>query len=535
MHSRTVASTWHFVCEFVKRHPFALQFLLLLWMKTAAGEAFLRTIHTYIWLPRNTVEHNLVLTAILTNIVVRKKKLDLTFILWLGSMLFEANFLAIQCHNSQLTRWARWYYFCLTVGQVCIILSISLMVENSECSKCSEERFSPAMITPEGRETRAVYLVSSPAFGPPWLISRLKQFQDKVTSLVARCFIYWYGRRVDAQDRRRLRSLMSDPEFLNKVQEMMTFPTLGLSGIAVVVWRLFYCSLDKAINIQEQIYIMGLAVTARYGLNKSFIWAAWDLLCHHALEIDGVLYELRRTGWFMDSIDIEVHSKTDDEKQILSRTEIGETFFMPEEIRQTAQELNDISPGYDLIIYNCQAMRHNLFRRIMDDRPKWQRYGDNKPRFKRLSWHYVNPNSSIMAVLFHFAMFHDGFDPFNNYTTFSGILRCVLGVIQFNHILRGIVYGTSTAYGRVLCYRRAALLIFGMFMVLRSFSMTFDLVFEDYVHTLLGKALNALILIQFGLTVAALPFQVAGGYANDFNALLYVGNHILDKLGCSLV
>jgi hypothetical protein len=59
---------------------------------------------------------------------------------------------------------------------------------------------------------------------------------------------------------------MSDPEFLNKVQEMMTFPALGFFGIAVVVWRLFYCSLDEAINIQEQIYIMGLAGIARYGL-----------------------------------------------------------------------------------------------------------------------------------------------------------------------------------------------------------------------------------------------------------------------------
>jgi hypothetical protein len=35
-----------------------------------------------------------------------------------------------------------------------------------------------------------------------------------------------------------------------------------------------------------------------------------------------------------------------------------------------------------------------------------------------------------------------------------------------------------------------------------------------------GKALNALIFIQLGLAVAALPFQAAGGYANDFNALL---------------
>lgn len=146
----------------------------------------------------------------------------------------------------------------------------------------------------------------------------------------------------------------------------------------------------------------------------------------------------------------------------------------------------------------------------MDDRHKTRINAVDSAHLSRLDWFYVCPHFSIVAVLFQFINFRDGFDPFINYKTFYGLIRCVLGIIQFDHILKGITYGTSTAYGRRFCFRRAALLVSGMLLAIRASCLDSGF---GFVKSSLGKAFITLDFLQYSLVLVALPFQISQGYA----------------------
>ncbi|KAL4742387.1 hypothetical protein BDV11DRAFT_19608 [Aspergillus similis] len=505
------------IWRLVNRSNVLLRFLLLLCLAFAAESPSLRMIFSRVWQPRNIVEQNLLLSAFLTHLVLRRKRLGLPYYLWLLFMTFEANYLAVRCQDPQTYGLYRWVFFLLTVGQVCIILLIALRIEDSDCLICQRKRFSLATVAREGRKTRPIYFVSTPAFGPPWLPGQIKRFQDQVTALYGRLSIYFHSTKLSDENKH---SWMSDARLIAMSKVSLTHLTLLLLNLIGFIWQLLGPPSSPLNTLIRGISVLILTLLAGFS-SKGFIWNAWDLICHHALEIDGVTYELKRTGWFKDSIELlETHVKRTDEeasrKEILSRTLEGGTFFTHDEILRCAKELIEVSPNYDIFTYNCQAFRYNLFRRIMDDQYKTRVNAIDRARLFRLDWHYVHPNHSVTAVLVQLAMFSNGLDPFSDCKTFFGLLRCVLGIIHLDHTLKGIMYGTSTAYGWRFCVRRAGLLVLSITLVLRAAFQSLDFGMMD--GSLLGKVLVALMAVQGALVTVALPFQASQGHANSHSA-----------------
>lgn len=318
----------------------SLRFLTLSCLVFAARSYYPRMVFNYIWQPRDTIEHNLLLSTLLTNLVTRRKNLDLAYYLWLLSMAFEANYLAVQCRDAQAPKWYRLCFFCIAIGQVCTILLIALKIEDVECSTCLQERFSLAAVTREGRNTRPVYFVSTPAFGPPWLVGKVKRLQDQIVAQVVRLNVYYAGGRLSNEEKIMV---MSGSRYMAKIQEVLTYLTLFLINMIAVLRGWLRSS--ESPTLKGQISMMVLTLLAG-SASKGFVWTAWDLLCHHALEVDGVMYELKRTGWFKDSIELRaIHAKrTNIEasgKEILSRTHEGETFFTHDEILKCGKHNQD--------------------------------------------------------------------------------------------------------------------------------------------------------------------------------------------------
>lgn len=118
---------------------------------------------------------------------------------------------------------------------------------------------------------------------------------------------------------------------------------------------------------------------------------------------------------------------------------------------------------------------------------------------------YVNPNRSLLDIILQFSLFRYGFDPFSDYTTVSGVIRYALGSQQFNHSFKGLVYGTSTAYGLPFCYRRAGLLILGMIMVFRALPVKLNIWHQ--MQSPLGQAPHFLH-IHNGLTIVSVLVSI---------------------------
>lgn len=174
---------------------------------------------TLAWQARDIIESNLIAPALLKRTLLwTKRHSSLSFMAWLVSMTFEANWPAVKSHDPQQPGW-RWCYFCLAVGQVCIILWVALSIEHSSCLKCSKRHSQQAALDPERRDVGAVYFVLSPAFGSSWLVLGLQHFQHQATMLVARIFVQLFGYLYEWHiDHHTINSFTSQPECMSKVQ-----------------------------------------------------------------------------------------------------------------------------------------------------------------------------------------------------------------------------------------------------------------------------------------------------------------------------
>ena len=134
--------------------------------------------------------------------------------------------------------------------------------------------------------------------------------------------------------------------------------------------------------------------------------------------------------------------------------------------RTKANELIDISPGYDLTTYYCIAMRNNLFRRIKDDRG-----GTNNT--KRLGAGYLNPYNSIPAmILYTVGGMHLFWSPTAtgvaiNSRKASSFWLLVQSLIPINQI-HSLAYWSSTVYGGMYRHRITLPLIIGLLLFQRS-------------------------------------------------------------------
>ncbi|KAL2812119.1 hypothetical protein BJX63DRAFT_397623, partial [Aspergillus granulosus] len=494
--------------QLLNKNRLLLRIFMLPCLALACGSASFRQILKHIWQPRKTFDpkFNGALSVLLTIIVSRAKKLNLLFYLWLIFMVFVVNDFDVQMSHPQTSQWYRETCFCLALAQISAILFFALRVENSECSRCSQKRFSLADVTGEGRNTRSVYFVSTPAVGSSRLNKRIKRFLDQGNTLLARFYVNYVarysGKKLDDKTKKRL---LSDSTFMAR-----GIQALGFLLSIPMLWQWIRSSSNPILASRKEIHGLLLIILGR-NMQGALLWTPWDLVAHHALEVDGVLYELKRASGLNDSIEIQnpplrLKDAKASGREILSRTHVGGTFFTNDEILKCGDELIQISPNYDPIVYNCQALRFNLFRRIMDDRQP------NTNKGLRTDWSYEHPNNIIPMIL-TFSLFINGFDPFSNCCTLSGMLSCMLGIVHFNHMLKGITYGTSTAYGRRFCLRRTSFMVGGMLLFVRVAS-TPTLKTGLAGRSTLGTALVVLLHLQYGLSAIAWLFQVGQGYVN---------------------
>ncbi|KAF4496074.1 hypothetical protein FAGAP_7765, partial [Fusarium agapanthi] len=329
---------------------------------------------------------NLPVTCILTFAVLRRWRLkwrtpfNPTFVAWLSSMLLEIEWLTSRCHDDNIG-WDRAYYFGSLVGQLAFMLCMCLDAAHRTLPAAERQNPVRYKVFPiEQRKTQPVYFVSSPAFGPTWLVQALYQAQDRVVFLAWRAGVWLF-----ASARARGRPLQE-----RECEKAMEATRRFLTLFTLLVVNFFVPRL--------QLLVLGIALSMLWGLNPGFIWNILELVCHYALEIDGEYFELRRVG---DSIELsrKLSGSSSNNQEpvriILSRTCAGCTFMTKDEIEEKGKHLIAISPSYDAIKYNCQGLRNNLFNRILDDRAV-------PPEHKRLNLGWVSPHASFLQVMVEF-------------------------------------------------------------------------------------------------------------------------------------
>ncbi|KAL3469128.1 hypothetical protein BJX99DRAFT_87648 [Aspergillus californicus] len=519
-----------------------LRVIVPVFLASAPGHVFLISVYKFIQQTLGGVDYSLILVIPVGYVggrVRRSKKLDLAFYVWLLSMALASISIVIGRHAAQVSAWRRWYWIFIAFGQVAAVLKLALPIENVECSTCSRKRFSLDDISPEGRARRDIFFVSKPAFGPPWLMRGLKRFLDRATVRFAKLHIRSYNYFHPKKQLSEV--LLERGQAMHYVRQNMTH----VPSFVYTAFRLSWLLLrtiqggDPPFSLSATIYTNYLFAAVQIGA-KDIVWSAWDLIAHHTLQVDGVMYELKRVGWFRDSIELTRQSTGHIPgvlafgENVLSWTAAGQTYFTDEEILQCAEELIKISPNYDVIMYNCQAMRFNLFRRILDDRDGSAFPADSR-YYHRLDWFYMHPNNCILQLIFFVATFFRGEDPFSDYTTLYGLSRCILAIIQFDHIIKGITYGTSTAYGRVFCFRRACILVSCMLLVISACwpsPNAGNLILGPH-PTPLGRLLFILGLVYVFLVAVAMPFQAIQGYGKRGREEVagFLGSCFLSLLG----
>jgi hypothetical protein len=305
----------------------------------ACKSGSLKQILKNIWQPREILDPrvNVVISVSLTIIVTQTKKLNSLFYLWLLFMVFVVNDFDVQLNHPQVSPWYRECCFCLAIVQTCVTVFFALKVENSACSICSRKRFSLADVTGEARNSRPVYFVSTPAFGSPLLNRRIKRLLDRGNALLARGYVDYVtkiaGRKLSDKEKKML---LSDPAYMARFIEA--------SGCLLSIPILFH-------GLESPSSLLSLPLGKRYSLlliimgrnmQTALLWTPWDLVCHHALEVGGILYELKRSGGLDDSIELQkppgkLNGSKDRGKMVLSRTQVGKTFFNHDEILQCGE------------------------------------------------------------------------------------------------------------------------------------------------------------------------------------------------------
>lgn len=277
---------------------------------------------------------NLPGTAMLTRAILNKKQINLAFYLWLVSMIFEYNYLVHQ--GPAITVWPfdlkiPWF----SLPQLVMVVSMTLMVTNNSLEP-SNRRVPVPDAEWEEREIRPIYIVSSPAVGPAWLSVNLNALWVRTQFIFSRVLKWLLRIKSPHITDDQVRSLLTH-------SHKLVIPSMLLCSQALYVFDFFTglvgtrrCTLISLINL----LMSGLVYL---GADTSRLWPLQELLFHHAIEVDGFYYELQRTGWLTNSIDLSIKAvpKEVDEKkkervrQKLSRHKAGDTFFTKEEIKAT--------------------------------------------------------------------------------------------------------------------------------------------------------------------------------------------------------
>lgn len=447
---------------------------------------------------------NMPVTCILMFAVLKRWQLESralfnpTFVAWLSSMLLEIEWLTSRCHDDKIG-WDRAYYFVLLVGHIAVTLWTCLHAAHRTLPIA--ERQTPAWhkLGPiEQRKTQPVYFVSSPAFGPIWLVQALYQAQDRVVFLAYRAGVWLFA------SARPLSSHLTEKDYEEAMEAtricLTTFTLLSVQFFIPTLWFL--------------ILVFSLATPG--GLNRGFIWNILELVCHYALEIDGEYFELRRAG---DSIklsrtlvpkpkDISGFGSNDQEPEriILSRKYAGCTFMTKDEIAKKGEDLIATSPSYDAVKYNCQSLRNNLFNRILDDRAV-------PAQFKRLNLGWVFPHASLLQVMveyvFSFCYNLDMSTTIVNMATSKTVwgaataalplLWIGFAVLKLINTVSGIVWCVSTFEGNRFRFRIALPQILATILILRALPVV-----TRNLSTLspAQQVLYLLSIIRYSLTIA---------------------------------
>ncbi|KAJ4249833.1 hypothetical protein NW762_012176 [Fusarium torreyae] len=221
------------------------------------------------------------------------------------------------------------------------------------------------------------------------------------------------------------------------------------------------------------------------GLDPGFMWNILEMVCHFALEIDGEYFELQRVG---DSIELSrkpVTKPKDDswsnlndrepERIILSCTYAGCSFMTNDEIEEKGKRLIAISPTYDAIKYNCQGLRDNLFKRILDDRAV-------PAEHKRRNLGWGSPHASFLELMVE-SVYYLYYDLDMNTTivnmadskTIWGVATAGLpllwvgfAIFKLINSICGIVWSTSTIEGEPFRLRVALPQLLAPVVILRA-------------------------------------------------------------------
>lgn len=281
---------------------------------------------------------NLPATALLTRAVLNKKQLNLTFYLWLISMLFEYNYLVYQ--GPFVNLWP----FGLKIPwqslvQMIMIVSFTLTV-TSKSLEPPKRRVPVEEPQWEEREIRPIYIVSSPAFGPPWL------------SVALNSAWIWVRNSIETVATKFLRNRYPDIAadlsedsihiILGEISHRSVIPVMLLCSTVFQAINLFTDWLDNIrwpLNYFGMVVISLAFITRRYGGDTGRLWPMQQLIYHQAIEVDGWYYELSRINMLANSIDLSVrkvpHPPQFPDRIILSREKAGDTFFTKEEIEET--------------------------------------------------------------------------------------------------------------------------------------------------------------------------------------------------------
>lgn len=403
------------------------------------------------------VHANAISSIFLTRAVLDRRGPHLCFYLWLASMLLEYNYLT----SSPF----RWGYLHIWNVSIPWIVAVHLFITVRLCSWSlgatlvpGQRRMPthhPQSSVWECRDLKAVRLVTFPPIKVRWpfvLISKCQSYASvTLDKTVSSSEVLSRLRRSGRLQERITTTIITILKLLIHVNQI-----LASTGR----WSIGRPNLMLGIILNLDF----LLITAKSDFSR--LWFFNELLYHQALEVDGRYYELTREGWFANSIKFTTGLVANDTRKPLYSTPHGYTFFTHHEIYDTGEELVLMSPGYELITYNCITLRSNLFNRIKDDR-----YANYSRRRRGIG--YANAMVSLPVTIASLAK--SSLIAYNETRRASGadanyILSAAQMVMEVLTALveaRAMAYWSSTTYGQVYRNRTALPLAIGLMLFLR--------------------------------------------------------------------
>ena len=259
------------------------------------------------------VPSNIVSSLILTRAFFNRREPNLIFVLWLCSMLLECNYLVLAPFGSFRIR--NFTIPWMSTAQLVLIIY--------GCTEAARSTFLPGQRRIatnaarssiwEKRDLKEIMLVSFPAFSPIWLSQSVINCQE----VAAR---YW-------------QKIISTFKRLGMLEPFSQLGLVVLSS-SIMVYSLLNMPLFR--NHRKNLFGIPFLLVSTIR-DPSRLWFIQDLIFHQALEVDGMYYELSRSGWFANSITLNSLPVKKDDRKVLARRSQGYTFFTANEILNTGE------------------------------------------------------------------------------------------------------------------------------------------------------------------------------------------------------